>query len=122
MTRDKFIKILYNELASDPDNSRANRILEAFDEAVVTNEWRPITYRDLEEDELDSGYTYILTCPLPDEGEEVLISVGNHVTTDIMNCDDGWYFENYDDLRQVDAWMPLPNAYKGDKNDKVDTM
>lgn len=32
MTRDEFLNVVYDELVSDPDNNRANRIIDAADE------------------------------------------------------------------------------------------
>lgn len=36
MTRDEFMEFVYNELANDPDNIRANRIIDAADEYAET--------------------------------------------------------------------------------------
>ena len=83
MTRDEFMEIVYDELASDSDNSRANRIIEAFDDVLewmVRNEEMPIKREWV--------------------GEEVFRSALNQKST-----------------KQI----PLSNAYKGEKNDKVDT-
>ena len=112
MTRDEFMEIVYDELASDSDNSRANRIIEAFDMAMGYTEWIPITYREADEDELDGGYEYMLTCPLPEEHQEVLVSIKGKVYTDIIVYYDDWSSERFGDLRDIDAWMPLPEPYK----------
>lgn len=37
MNREDFMAIVYNELATDSDNLRANRIIEAFDSNTVQN-------------------------------------------------------------------------------------
>lgn len=38
MTRDEFMDLVYDELNSDPDNNRANRIIEAADEYAADSE------------------------------------------------------------------------------------
>lgn len=120
MTRDEFMEIVYDELANDPDNSRANRIIEAFDMAMDLlrdTEWIPITYRKADEDELDGGYEYMLTCPLPEEHQEVLVSIKGKVYADTIVNYDGWSSERFGDLRDIDAWLPLPKPYKEGAND-----
>ena len=88
--------------------------MEAAIEALEATEWIPITYRDADEDEQEDGVIYMLTCPLPEEGEEVLVSSGKYISLDTMCYGDGWYFDNYGDIKDVDAWMPLPKPYRSD--------
>lgn len=82
--------------------------------ALEQTEWIPITYRDADEDEQEDGVIYMLTCPLPEEGEEVLVSSGKYIRIDTMCYDNGWYFDNYGDIRDVDAWIPLPKPYRSE--------
>ena len=66
---------------------------------------------------VDDTYT-ILDCPLPEDGEEVLVSWGNNVCVDIFVRDtDGCYFEDRD-IDEVTAWMPLPEPYKAESEAK----
>ena len=88
--------------------------MEAAIEALEQTEWIPITYRDADEDEQEDGVIYMLTCPLPEEGEEVLVSIGKYMRLDTMCYGDGWYFDNYGDIKDVDAWMPLPKPYRSE--------
>lgn len=76
--------------------------------------WIPITYRDADEEEQEDGSIYMLTCPLPEENVAVLISTGHHVHIDTMCYDNGWYFDSYGDIRDIDAWMPLPEPFRGE--------
>ena len=85
------------------------------------SDWIPITTRPLtdEEKELfadnEIDFTTMLNCPLPEDGDEVLISYGGTVMVDIFVKDgDGCYFEQAD-IDDVDAWMPLPKPYEVDK-------
>ena len=85
--------------------------------------WISITYRHMTEEEKKSyaertGYDIedldtMLDCPLPEDGEIVLITdrLGN-VCTDVFyeDCDRS-YFECNEDMKDVIAWMPLPTPY-----------
>ena len=88
--------------------------------------WIPIKTRPMTEEEkehfseyadsrCDDAYT-MLDCPLPDDGQEVIVSSNGYVGTDIFCRDstDGCYFEGYD-IDDVDAWMPLPEPYKEER-------
>lgn len=83
---------------------------------------RPLTneekerYADLgySEDSIDSMYD----CPLPEDGEEVLITtLHDEVVTDTFYRDEGCYFETYCDKDDVKAWMPLPEPYKAESEE-----
>lgn len=87
--------------------------------------WIPITKRPMTEDEKARHEFYydeaeILDCSLPEDGEDVLITVNGRtwIDTFIRDDADGCYFESYD-IDEVKAWMPLPKPYKGveDGND-----
>ena len=90
--------------------------------------WIPIKTRPMTEEEsehyfeyidqrVDDAYT-ILDCPLPEDGQEVLVSWGNNVSVDIFVRDtDSCYFEDRD-IDEVTAWMPLPEPYKEVDNAK----
>lgn len=85
-------------------------------------EWIPIKTRLLTDEEKeyysDLGYsseeiTFMYDCPLPDDGQSVLITNRyNSVDVDTFYCDDGCYFEDNCDEDDVLAWMPLPEPYK----------
>lgn len=85
------------------------------------NKWIPITSRPMTEEEKEHYKTHpeyqddcrIFNCKLPDDGQEVLISVygGVEVDTFVQDANDGCYFEGRD-IDDVDAWMPLPLPYK----------
>ena len=82
--------------------------------------WIPVKTRPMTEEEkeyyseyLFEGNGLIYECPLPDDGQEVLITskYGNvDKTTFYTDC--GNYFENYEDYDEVIAWQPLPEPFK----------
>ena len=92
--------------------------LEQMNSSDEPNKWiplikRPMTKEEREEYKGMTGITetMILNCPLPEDGEEVFVSYGGYVCVDTFHDDDGCYFEDVE-IDEVEAWMPLPNAYK----------
>lgn len=83
--------------------------------------WIPIKTRELTEEEkkhfeeqLEMEVNEIICSPLPEDGQEVLITIYDRVYLDTF-CND-WYgssFENAD-IEDVKAWMSLPEPYKED--------
>lgn len=97
--------------------------------------WIPITFRPFTEEELRDycekwsvkpedvtdreGWVY--NCPLPDDGEEVLITtkVWGYVKIDTFHADpDGFYFEDHEDPDEVAAWMRLPEPFGGEQDEQ----
>ena len=105
-----------------------NEILRLAEKAL-DGQWIPVTDRPMTDEEeknlcekwgikegtLEDWEKKVFTCPLPDDGQEILISVGRYVHEDICSWDeDCCGLENNGDWEGVDAWMPLPEAYKKD--------
>lgn len=65
-------------------------------------------------EELEDSWCY--TCPLPEDGQEVLVTtrVWGYVVIDKFYIDEDGasYFEDHDDEDDLLAWMPLPEPYK----------
>ena len=82
--------------------------------------WIPVKTRPMTEEEKENyseylfeGDGFIYECPLPDDGQEVLITskYGSvDKTTFYTDCSN--YFENYEDYDEVIAWQPLPEPFK----------
>lgn len=76
--------------------------------------WTPIKLSPATEEERQNGSEeYVLNCPLPDDGEDVLVSTkydGVRIDT-FYNDPDGCYFECCD-IEEVRAWMRLPEPYE----------
>ena len=93
---------------------------------VEPQEWIPIKTRPLTKEEKehyaemgysDDSVTFMYDCPLPDDGEEVLVTdwLGNvEFDTFIRDECDGCYFEENCDDGEVVAWKHKPSPYKGD--------
>ena len=80
------------------------------------SKWIPVTWRETTENDtpyLDE-YPIVLTCPMPDDRQEILISDHGYVCTDVCQIDNqGYWLEGKGDWLDIDAWMPLPKAYEG---------
>ncbi|SDW44645.1 hypothetical protein SAMN05216391_10813 [Lachnospiraceae bacterium KHCPX20] len=84
-----------------------------------TQRWIPIVYREATQDEKDSYFTqngeelcFMIESEMPENGQEVLVSSNGYVSEDIFD-EDYYSFENHE-IVDVDAWMPLPKAYKAE--------
>lgn len=79
--------------------------------------WIPIKTRSMTEEErayyqdLVEYGGEILDCPIPDDGQEVLVSYNGNVYIDTFWNDGLSYFEGFD-ISEIDAWQPLPEPYK----------
>lgn len=93
-------------------------ILENFPPA--DSEWIPVKFRELdgEEKEEHPDWDYILDCPMPEDGQDILVTNGKHVWQDENYIDDGYYLDRWDDWAEITAWMPLPLPYKGENNER----
>ena len=117
MTREEAIKALTKERKTALHENK-----QAFDMAIKALEqepkWIPMTTRPMTEEERehyrecpDVEGAKIFDCPLPEDGQEVLVSYGDYVCVDTFCKYDGCYFEGVD-IDDVDAWMPLPKPYE----------
>lgn len=90
--------------------------MDTYEEKIV---WHKITTRPPTEEELEEfkeiyseDIPYLFDCPLPDDGQEILIATKWGVDTDICCYDDGYYLENLGNWDAVMAWAEMPK-YKG---------
>lgn len=65
-------------------------------------------------------YAFMYDCPLPDQGQEVLITdcYGNVEIDTFCRDHEGFYFEDNCDDGEVIAWMPLLEPYKAESEDR----
>lgn len=93
--------------------------LEELKQLRKESKWIPITWREATENDtpyLDE-YPIVLTCPMPDDRQEILISDHGYVCTDVCQIDNqGYWLEGKGDWLDIEAWMPLPKAYEGEES------
>lgn len=93
--------------------------------------WIPITTRPCTDEELEEFKTEFgdnvrredfpfFTCPMPDDGQEILTCTGSgYIFQDTAGYDEyGLGLENNGDWDGIVAWMPMPEPYKGEKSDE----
>lgn len=97
---------------------------------INSMEWTPITTRPMDEEERlewseKLGYDIeyeeaVIYEHLPDDGQEVLTCsrYGRIAIDTFENDNDGCYFEENGDMDGIIAWMPLPEPYKAESEDK----
>ena len=105
--------------------SHQKQFKEAYEMAIKDLEqtqWIPIKFRPITEEEKQWHEDWydgadVLECPLPEDGQEVLITYCGETEMDTF-INDGieCYFENRD-ISDVEAWMPLPKSYKSQKSE-----
>ena len=90
----------------------------------IPNKWIPLKTRPMTDEErtfyrdLAEYGAEMFDCPLPDDGQEVLVTTRyDEVKTETFYRDEGCYFETYCDEDDVKAWMPLPEPYKAESED-----
>lgn len=92
------------------------------------DDWIPVTYRPMDKEEremaeseigkLTDEEALIFDCPMPEDGEEILISTEHMVSADICSRDGLWIgLESYGDWFGVLAWMPMPDPYKKEEGE-----
>ena len=91
-------------------------------EALEQTRWIPIKTRPMteeEKEEIGHEYAYMYDCPLPDDGQDVLITdCWGNVEEDTFCRDyEGCYFETNCDDGEVIAWMPKPHPYKAESEE-----
>lgn len=91
---------------------------------VKFGQWIPVTSRPMTKEEYEENVfvreydipfedAKVFTGPLPEDGQEILISHGGYVDKDIVSWEDGYItLESYEYFEDISAWMPLPEPYK----------
>ena len=99
--------------------------------ASTKGEWIPVTSRPMTKEEekevceqwgvkeLEGWEKRVFTCPLPEDGQEILISTSWGVRKDKCEWDpdSGCGLEENGDWDGIKAWMPLPKQYEEEPED-----
>ena len=86
---------------------------ERLHKELQKHKWIPLTKRSMTEEEKkilkdDEAFN----CQLPEDRQEILITVDGKTTSDIFYWDDGYCFMEHKYIDDVIAWMPLPEPYQ----------
>jgi len=100
-------------------------ILELIEKMPTVPQWIPFKTRPLTEEEKEDHpeLDCVLDCKLPDDGQAILVSINvrghERVQYDEYYTDDGSYLDSgYEIGTEAEAWMPLPEPYKGETKAK----
>ena len=110
-------KCIHNKICMARGGSNQDGVCESFDEIRPQGEWIPITTRELTDEEkenYDESVIFKWTCPIPEVGEDVLVTTAwgdVKIVTFTDGGEIGTYFDEMDE-DEVVAWMPLPEPYK----------
>lgn len=99
------------------------KTLREWIDILEQTQWIPIKTRPMteeEKEEIGHEYAYMYDCPLPNDGQDVLITdcYGNVEVDTFCRDYEGVYFETNCDDGEVIAWMPLPEPYKESEEQK----
>ena len=90
--------------------------------------WIPVRMRPMDSEEreyweeqfgeeLADEDAVMFDCPMPEDGQEILVSYRKWISMDKCEIDGGCYgLEGNGDWEDVVAWMPLPEPYKEEHN------
>ena len=100
----------------DGETFRQIEILGIIESMPPAQQWisfksRPLTAEEKEE---HPEWDFILDCPLPDDGDAILVSTKKYVAEDAFyNDEDGAYLDSGWVIGEdVIAWQPLPEPFK----------
>lgn len=104
---------------------RFNKVIrETLKDAQPTGEWIPVKYRPMTDEEfermkelfgedIERDDFSVFECPMPKDGQEVLISSHWGVEKDTAHYENGEYWlDCRDNWEGVEAWMPSSEQYK----------
>lgn len=103
--------------------NEVREIVKELPPVIPAQSWTPIEVREPTQEEKEEYLTehgeelcYMVESRMPEDGQEVLVSHGNYVTTDVF-LEEFWNFEDLD-IENVEAWMPLPKPYEEKRGNK----
>lgn len=107
-------------------NERTAFKFDLFDAPTVAKHghWIPVKFRPMDSEEreyweeqigeeLADADAVMFDCPMPEDGQEILVSYRKWISMDKCEIDGGCYgLEGNGDWDGVIAWMPLPEPYE----------
>ena len=116
---------LFPKINTAKDAKKALRDLPSAQPEQPEQRWIPFKTRPLTKAEKEEHPEWdgILDCKLPDDGQRILVNVSvrghESVQYDEFYTDDGSYLDSgYEIGTEATAWMPLPEPYKTESEDK----
>lgn len=119
-----------SDFAQTPTWNDAVSLVESMLSAQPEQQWIPVKFRPMDSEEREyweclCGYelknedAVMFDCPMPEDGQEILVSYRKWISTDRCEIDGGFYgLEGNGDWDGVIAWMPLPEPYKDEDGEE----
>ena len=124
---------IYRQDAIDAIFGRSHEIIKMrignLPPAQPEPQWIPVKMRPMDSEEreywedqfgvkLEDEDAVMFDCPMPEDGQEILVSYRKWISMDKCEIDDGCYgLEGNGDWEDVIAWMPTPEPYEGGGQD-----
>ena len=114
----------HSNVALVSELNRSIRCLMQLSSAQHEPKWIPVKFRPMDSEEreywedqfgeeLADEDAVMFDCPMPEDGQEILVSYRKWINMDKCEIDGGCYgLEGNGDWDDVIAWMPLPEPYK----------
>lgn len=108
---------------------KAQDVLSELPSAQPGQQWIPVKMRPMDSEEREyweclCGYelknedAVMFDCPMPEDGQEILVSYGEWISMDKCEINCGYCgLEGNGDWDGIIAWMPLPKPYEEGKHD-----
>lgn len=92
----------------------AKRLIDEQPTIEPESKWIPFQVRELTDEEREEhpDWGWIIDGDVPEDGQEILISRGDWVTTDTFIDEGECYLDGGWEIEKGMAWMPLPDPYK----------
>lgn len=87
---------------------------------IETIEWIEVKFAEPTEEEIeawakkepDISLCYMMDCPIPEDGEEILIQTKHGVSVDTCGYNYGYYLEGHGSWEDVIAWARMPKGIR----------
>lgn len=133
MDRTKAIELLKIAVPQDESLDEDGLFIEAISMAIkalekaetnrpeIPDSWIPVKAHPATDEEREShpDIDYWLDCEMPDDGQEILVTVKHKnwisVEKDVCYVDSEYSLDSGYDWDDIIAWMPLPEPWKGEQ-------
>lgn len=124
---DALMAEMHNVILEDGEDRRIFYEVIERQPTIEERKWIPVKMRPMDSEEreywedqfgeeLEDEDAVMFDCPMPEDGQEILVSYRKWISMDKCEIDGGCYgLEGNGDWEDVIAWMPLPEPYGGEQ-------
>lgn len=130
MTNNEAAAMIRNDMKlhhDDLSGTYRKALRMAVNALEAEQQWIPVKMRPMDSGEreyweeqfgekLEDEDAVIFDCPMPEDGQEILVSYRKWISMDECEIVNGCYgLDGNGDWEGVIAWMPIPKPYKGEE-------